>query len=290
MTGRYRKMTIRFSGIKIDIMNKTAVNDISKILNVRPNRILEKLQTLNISVQSQNELMYINPSDVRILANEYINSKRTSERTQKNAQELLTFLDKGNTDIKSSIMKTSNKIRSKRSKQMKRNDNNIGINSDKYQKEYRTYRIHVLWGAFLKAVSDMLIACVQGLESLYFKFFALFVAIFVQMHHTAVWFFRSAPEGSSSWLAAYGYAIMLDLFILVVTLEGKLSIAKTFAGLTFISNLLYFQFWLNFEGTALDWTSAVSCVIISATIAFIIYSYTEIFVKYRNEKMQLQSN
>ena len=125
---------------------------------------------------------------------------------------------------------------------------------------------------------------VQGLASVYFKFLALMVAIMVQMHHSAHWFLRVAPMDSSSVYAAYGYAFMVDLFILVVTMEGKLSIAKTFASLTFFSNVLYFQFWVDFEASSQAYTNAVSSLLISGIMAYIIYAYTELFVKYRQAK------
>ncbi len=121
----------------------------------------------------------------------------------------------------------------------------------------------------------------SAIESVHFKFVALMVAIFVQMHHSAEWYHRTVPSGTSSWYSSYGYAFMVDLFILVVTMEGKMNIAKTFAALTFLANILYFQFWVGFDGTVRAITNAVSCVLISGIMAYIIYAYTELFVKYR---------
>lgn len=258
------------------------ISDIAKVLQVRPKRVMEKVCTLDLEVQYENESMCINTFELRTLLEKYKHSKRTSERTKELGQRLLVFLEQGGTDIQQLLPISSKKEKVPKKAlvhTMKKENMRINSNGTEW----------IRLPAFFKMVQNILAACVQGLESLYFKFFALFVAIFVQMHHTAVWFFRSAPEASSSWLAAYGYAIMLDLFILVVTLEGRLSIAKTFAGLTFISNLLYFQFWVNFDHTIYSYTKAVSCSLISATIAFILYSYTEIFVKYRKEKIQIHS-
>lgn len=258
------------------------LSQIGTVLPIRPKRMAEKVRTLDLSVRYENELMHISIQDLRTLLRHYLVSKRTSERTKSAVQKLLDFLDQGGLDItaleqttiESSI--SAQKIPFKKEKITRRTKRH-GAKRDRGN----------FWILFLKR---FLLNCVQSLESLYFKFFALFVAIFVQMHHTAVWFYRSAPEGSSSWLAAYGYAIMLDLFILVVTMEGKMSIAKTFAGLTFISNLLYFQFWVAFDASIIAYTKAISCLIISATIAFILYSYTEIFVKYRKQNLSTHPN
>ena len=133
-------------------------------------------------------------------------------------------------------------------------------------------------------VQNILKNSVQVLESVYFKFVALLVAISVQMHHSAIWFQRVTPDENTSVYAAYGYAFMVDLFILVITIEGKISIAKTFAILTFLSNVLYFQFWVGFSSTPQAYTNAISSLLISGIMAYIIYAYTELFVKYRQVK------
>lgn len=117
------------------------------------------------------------------------------------------------------------------------------------------------------------------LQSRYFKFVALTVAIIVQMHHSATLFYAITPEHSANHFSAYGYAFMVDLFILVVTLEGKISIAKTFAWLTFLTNLLYFQWWIDFNFTIQHYTHAIATTLISAIIAYILYAYTELFVQ-----------
>lgn len=120
---------------------------------------------------------------------------------------------------------------------------------------------------------------IQFLQSKYFKFVALMVAIAVQMHHSATLFYAIAPNSAANHFAAYGYAFMVDLFILVVTLEGKISIAKTFAWLTFLTNLLYFQWWVDFSFSIQNCTHALATTLISAIIAYILYAYTELFVQ-----------
>ena len=255
-----------------------SISNIAKTLTLRPKRILDKVHNLTIPVHYQDSVPYIDNDGLRILANEYVNSSRTSERTQQYARKLLAYLKEGYTDLAglhSGIQKPDNNAKRLR----KVGNPHQPFSSPDISKGIVNKILIVL----SETVQSILATCVRSLESLYFKFFALLVSIFVQMHHTATWFYRTTPEESSSWAAAYGYAIMLDLFILVVTMEGKISIAKTFAVLTLISNLLYFQCWIGFDSSITSYARIVSASIISATIAFIIYSYTEIFVKYRKQ-------
>ena len=106
------------------------------------------------------------------------------------------------------------------------------------------------------------------------------------MHHSAHLFYRIAPEESSNWIIAYGYAFMLDLFILVVTMEGKISIAKTFSGLTFCANILYFQNWVHFDWSVEAFTNLIASVLISAIMAYIIYAYTDLFISDTKSNMR----
>lgn len=66
-------------------------------------------------------------------------------------------------------------------------------------------------------------------------------------------------------------------------MERKKAIAKVFAALTFLTNLLYFRVWIGFDGTLEAYTNAVASLIIAATISYTIYAYTEIFVQQENQ-------
>ena len=243
---------------------------VAKALNLRPKRIIKKVHALGLPVRYENDITYIETEGLCTLAEEYLKSKRASERTKELARKLLINIEQESVNLKLLNTTSSKPVR-------------IPFNERKGAlKSESRLRTQKLLSSFIRLTRTMLTSAIESLESMYFKFFALFVAIFVQMHHTAIWFYRSAPEGTSSWPAAIGFAIMLDLFILVVTMEGRLSIAKSFAILTFISNMLYFQFWISFEFNTVDYTRAISSTIISGIIAFILYSYTEIFIKYKN--------
>lgn len=246
---------------------------ISEALNIRPQRLRDKAGTLNIIVQEDSTVSGTNAIK---LVQSYLRSKKTSDDTKNRAVQFLNELT-GTQSTKTSIiigqqnkLSSVQRISSKR-KSKKSYHTTIQISIDLLLSIYKPIR---------QLVQSIIQGSVQILESLQFKFIALSVAICVQMHHTANWFYRVSSD-DPNWYAAYGYAFMVDLFILVITMEGKISIAKTFALLTFLSNILYFQFWVEFEVSAQAYTSAISSILISGTMAYIIYAYTEIFVKYR---------
>jgi len=252
-----------------------SITEIAKALNLRSKRVLNKVQALEIPVQYNEDLVYIDIEGLHTLTVQYTKSKRTSERTRQLANTLLTQIDVGDVNL-SRIISIS------KSQNMEPESPQSPLRPTSSDSNNASPNLQAIVDVLAKSLQTVLAASIQSLESMYFKFFALFVAIFVQMHHTAVWFYRTAPEGTASWPAAIGFAIMLDLFILVVTMEGRISIAKSFATLTFISNMLYFQFWISFEGNSLWYTRAISSTMISGIIAFVLYSYTEIFIKYKN--------
>lgn len=255
---------------------KPAMVEIQKIagtLNIRTKRILLKVQKLNLTVRYSNDVPNLNKFEAETLVQSYALSKKVSEETRINAQKLLDQI-RGIKQSKQEELLLPKMPKVYRTKE---------IESLKKVPKLKPSRYKILI-SISKGLEFVLKNSVHSLTSLYFKFVALFVAIGVQMHHSAVWFHRSAPESSSSWLAAIGFAFMLDLFVLVITLEGRLAIAKSFAILTFFSNMLYFQFWVEFKYTAQDYTNAISSIMISAMMAFILFSYTELFVRDRLQK------
>ena len=232
-------------------MNLVPIKYIAKELDVRPVRIKEKAVQLELAVDVNEQLTL---ADTIELVRTYKMSTRVGERTREFAANFLIEL---NSEKGLSRPSDSKRIVRKRIKK----------------------RIpKVLPFVYVKTIVD---AGIQMLVSKEFKFVALMVAVYVQMQHSAIWFHRLSTSEAVSWTTAYGYAFMVDLFILVVTLEGRLNIAKTFAVLTFFSNVLYFQFWVNFNYTSQAWTNAISSLMVSGIMAYIIYAYTEIFVKIR---------
>ena len=239
-------------------MQKLTIKQIASFLEVRPVRIREKFEQLNLQMDST-EL--VDEDDVRTLVNSYMTSPRVGERTLSLSKQLLQNIEAGIEDVAPQTVKTKKTMVEKDATFNKRTSKQYSI------KQLR------------KGVRTLVQMFIHALTSSEFKFVALLVAISVQMQHSAVWFHRLSTSDSPSWIIAYGYAFMVDLFILVITLEGKLPIAKTFAVLTFFANVLYFQFWVNFDYTSQAWTNAISSIMVSAIMAYILYAYTEIFVK-----------
>ncbi len=258
-----------------------SLKKIAQNLDIRIQRLYTKVDSLSLTINEDGTIHY---NDAITLVQSYVQSKKTSAETKQRAIELINNLNIG--QLKLSV-----------AKDCPRSESLINTLSEpivhttadlKWCKQFInncTEFIKVLFAPITDLVQSILINSVQTLEGVHFKFVALIVAISVQMHHSAIWFQRVTPDENTSLYAAYGYAFMVDLFILVVTMEGKLSIAKTFASLTFLSNVLYFQFWVDFSCTRQAYTNAISSLLISGIMAYIIYAYTELFVKYRKKKL-----
>jgi len=246
------------------------LKSIAAYLQIRPQRLLYKAQKLGLKIEEDGS---VQKQHAIILVRSYLLSKKTSDETKQKALALINSwtnqTDQSRLSDRKIVARIATIKQASDQKWFNRFINNcteLGIG---------------LFVPITKMVQSTIKNSVQILESVYFKLVALLIAISVQMHHSAIWFQRVTPTENTSVYAAYGYAFMVDLFILVVTLEGKLSIAKTFASLTFLSNILYFQFWVGFSSTPQAYTNAISSLLISGIMAYIIFAYTELFVKYR---------
>ena len=239
---------------------KLTIKQIATFLQVRPVRIREKVVQLNLLVDESDELSI---EQVQTLVRSYKDSNRVGERTRQLAAELLNRLE--------------NKTFQNHEKPNKGNVKSL-VKSCGWNKKKITAK------PILKSISNFVNILISALLSNEFKFVALMVAIVVQMQHSAAWFHRLSSNNvqEGSWVTAYGYAFMVDLFILVITFEGRKHVAKTFAVLTFFANVLYFQFWVGYENNLQNLTNAVSCIMVSGIIAYIIYAYTEIFFQVKN--------
>jgi hypothetical protein len=109
------------------------------------------------------------------------------------------------------------------------------------------------------------------------------VSMYVQMNHTA-------QVVGGEWLQAWAYALSIQFTGLAMTLyKGNLGYLRAFAVAEFAINLLHYRPWAHCElieglsvcGGFEEWTRSV---LLSALIAFTIYSYVEIFAARRNEK------
>lgn len=261
-------------------IEKLDLKTMATYLQMRPQRLLYKAEKLGLKLNEHDTVQKV---DVITLVQSYVQSKKTSTQTKQKALKFINKLNGNSIDVpfKAANNKAKSLINTKPGLINKQTP------SLKWYKVFIntcTDFVKVLFEPLAGLIQVVLKNSVRLLESMYFKFIALIVAISVQMHHSAIWFQRVTPDENTSVYAAYGYAFMVDLFILVVTMEGKLSIAKTFAALCFLSNVLYFQFWVNFERTPQAYTNAISSLLISGIMAYIIYAYTELFVKYRTLK------
>ena len=265
-------------------MNTVPINQIAKWLNVRPVRLEKKVNELNLRTLDEHSIGTLNFEDACTLVNVYAESNRVGQSTKERAVRLFSmFTEAVNKGVlilpENSIFKKSKTSKNKVHKRGK--PTTLPLNESVPMAKSGTPVLYRFVHTLNNAIQSFIEGGVHSITSVHFKFVALVVAICVQMQHSAVWFYRISEIESPSWWTAYGYAFMVDLFILVITLEGKLSIAKTFAVLTFFANVLYFRFWVNFDYSAQAWTNAVSSLMVSGIMAYIIYAYTEIFVKIR---------
>ena len=255
--------------------NPIPIKTLTEYLSIRKPRILQKAEKLNLTIIESEEGQAIQKDDAILLLDSYITSAKVAAPTKIAAKQLSELIS--NNEITSTPSGKRIPLKSNTKKPRKKNKHTSTYT--KWTKTLYSF-VHACVQFFITSCTQTIEFCVRGLTSVHFRFIALFVAVAVQMHHSAEWFYRIQPN--HSMLTAYGYAFMVDLFILVVTFEGKRSIARTFAWMTFLSNVLYFQFWVGFDYSTQAYTNALSSIIVSATIAYIIFAYTELFVKYHN--------
>ncbi|GEM_PF-5250236 len=261
--------------LKNHSMKNISINLIAQRLGIRQERVTYKIVQLNLEVLENECLSRV---AVLNLLNAYVQSKKTSSNTKSKANLLLNELQSNTFSIVEKPYKQRAKVATM---PMYAKSKAESIRTQNWYTSWIqecTLFVHALLQPFQQLVRHSLNTCVHFLESVHFKFVALLVSICVQMHHSAHWFYRVTPE-DANWYTAYGYAFMVDLFILVITLEGKVAIAKTFAVLCFVANIFYFQFWVRFDYSVEAYTNGISSVLISGIMAFIIYAYTELFVQ-----------
>lgn len=220
-----------------------SLSEIAKAIDFRLLRVQDKVHKLQLSVHSTDGVETLTKEQARYLLLSYIHSAKTSEETKTLATQYLERIDTNTNTIVREIPELI---------------------------DYR--KLHRL----AIAAKRFLSLGIRLLGSRYFAFIALLVAVGVQMHHSTVLFYRVAEP--KSWIAAIAYALMLDFFIIVVALSAKHEVAKVFAGLTFISNLLYFSIWIGFDWSVQACTNMIITTVISGIMAFIIYSYTDLLV------------
>ena len=118
------------------------------------------------------------------------------------------------------------------------------------------------------------------LQSEYFVFLVLIFAIGIQVNHTAVFFHRLAVKSdpTAGQFGAYLFGGVTELTALLLTVhKGKRDTLKTFGFLTFWLNLLYYRVWENFGLTVDYGTTLIAQVTASGVIAFIVFTYSQLF-------------
>jgi len=112
-----------------------------------------------------------------------------------------------------------------------------------------------------------------------FLMVVLVSAICIQINHIANLFYHTSSHPNwSTWLGAYLFGTVSELTALLLTIhQGQPKTLKAFAWLTFWVNLLYYQVWVDFDGTLVWWMSLTVKVTLSGLIAYVIYSYAHLF-------------
>lgn len=109
-----------------------------------------------------------------------------------------------------------------------------------------------------------------------FLYFVFICALGWQMGHSA-WLESSISRIETDWvrsIAAWGFAFAVQFTALLLTIrKGNKSYLQGFAMCEFCINLLYYRPWSGGVGG----TDAAAQVLLSAVIAFTIYSYAELF-------------
>lgn len=120
-----------------------------------------------------------------------------------------------------------------------------------------------------------LIDFLQGREGL---FLVLVGALFVQAPHTAEVFHRISTSGwwaPFSILHCVGFAIVLELAVLLFVVRGRKRLSWSFAGISVLMNVFYYYsaLWWSAPGTV--WPDIVKCVVtaIALPLAIAFYSH-----------------
>ena len=132
----------------------------------------------------------------------------------------------------------------------------------------------------LRLLIDFFAQLPMYLRSEYFVFLVLLVAIGIQVNHTAIFFHRLAVKSdpTAGQFGAYLFGGVTELTALLLTVhKGKRDTLKTFGFLTFWLNLLYYRVWEDFGLTVDYLTTLTAQVTASGVIAFIVFTYAQLF-------------
>ena len=108
-------------------------------------------------------------------------------------------------------------------------------------------------------------------------FLVLVGALFVQAPHSAEVFHRISTSKSHSaleWLHSAGYAIVLELAVLLFVVRGRKELSWSFAGISVLMNIFYYYTpaWWSDPGTA--WADIIKCTVTSIALPLAIAFYS----------------
>ena len=211
----------------------------------------------------------------------------TSERTRLPSDELINTVQTNEQErlpIKETVnaVQTNKHTASTKMNGVQKAVNAVHQNRTPSEHLYSNVKGQLRWyERCLNELNRIIKALTVFLKTESFVFIVLTGALLIQVNHVAHLFYQVA-ELKSRWVLAGGFLFgcVAELTALILTIhKGNQNILRAFAFLTFWVNLLYYKVWLGFDGTMLWCTNVLIKITLSAFLAFVIYSYGELFTK-----------
>lgn len=108
-------------------------------------------------------------------------------------------------------------------------------------------------------------------------FLVLVGALFVQAPHSAEVFHRISTSlwwGIFSWTHSAGYAIVLELAVLLFVVRGRKELSWGFAGISVLMNIFYYYTSLWWSDFGTTWPLMVECIVTSIALPLAIAFYS----------------
>ena len=211
----------------------------------------------------------------------------TSERTRLPSDELINTVQT-NKQERSPINETVNAVQTnKHTTSTKMNGVQKAVNAVQENRTpsehlYSSIKGQLRWyERCLNELNRIIKALTAFLKTESFVFIVLTGALLIQVSHVAILFVQVA-ETKNKWILVGGYLFggVAELTALILTIhKGSKNTLRIYSLLTFWLNILYYKVWLGFDGTMLWYTNVLIKITLSAFLAFVIYSYGELFTK-----------
>jgi hypothetical protein len=108
-------------------------------------------------------------------------------------------------------------------------------------------------------------------------FIVLVGALFVQAPHSAEVFHRISTSqwwAIVSWVHSAGFAIVLELAVLLFVVRGRTKLSWSFAGISVLMNVFYYYSPLWWSTPTIVWSDIVKCVVTSIALPLAIAFYS----------------